>query len=327
MLMSDGNPRIARLLRLLFAATVMVLAAGSAEPQTVAPAGSAVRVAMKNVFYHFSESVAVHIVSLQGSLSPTRTGEILVFDDKNSFKLAMSYAEISISCDSLAHVLNSNVFSAADAPIKDLDIRTSGSTIIIKGKLHKGGNLPFEMTGTISTTSDGRIRLHGDKMRAGHLPVKGLMDLLGLDIADLINTKKIRGVAVEKDDLLLSPQEILPPPQIEGKVTAVRIQGNEIVQTFGTPQKENFVGHLSGNYMAYRDNQLTFGKLTMHDTDMVLIDMNPQDPFDFYLDHYKDQLVAGYSKTTQSFGLRVYMRDFNKLPNGSSGRPGNGTQN
>ena len=305
----------------MFAASVMVLTLGSAEPQTAAPADRVVRVAMRNVFYHYSDDVAVHIVSLQGNVSPTRTGEIVVFDDKNSFKLSMTYAEISISCDALTHVLNGNVFSAADAPIKELSIRSSGSTIIIKGKLHKGGNLPFEMTGTISTTSDGRIRLHGDKMRAGHLPVKGLLDLLGLDIADLINTKKIHGVAVEKDDLLLSPQEILPPPQIEGKVTAVRIQGNEIVQTFGTPQKENFVGHLSGNYMAYRDNELTFGKLTMHDTDMVLIDMNPQDPFDFYLDHYKDQLVAGYSKTTPAFGLRVHMRDLNKLheatPSGS----------
>jgi hypothetical protein len=65
--------------------------------------------------------------------------------------------------------------------------------------------------------------------------------------------------------------------------------------------------------MAYRDNELRFGKLTMHDTDMILIDMDPQDPFDFYLDYYKDQLVAGYSKTTTTFGLRVYMRDYNKL--------------
>jgi hypothetical protein len=45
----------------------------------------------------------------------------------------------------------------------------------------------------------------------------------------------------------------------------------------------------------------------MQDTDMVLIDMNPEDPFDFFLDHYKEQLVAGYTKTTPSFGLRVYM--------------------
>ena len=81
--------------------------------------------------------------------------------------------------------------------------------------------------------------------------------------------------------------------------------------------------------MAYRGAQLRFGKLTMSDTDLILLDMNAKDPFDFYLDHYKEQLVAGYTKETPDFGLRVYMRDFNKLNkppmNGapSAGRPAN----
>jgi len=65
--------------------------------------------------------------------------------------------------------------------------------------------------------------------------------------------------------------------------------------------------------MAYRGAQLRFGKLTMSDADLVLIDMDPQDPFDFFLEHYKEQLVAGYTKTTPDFGLRVFMRDFNKV--------------
>jgi hypothetical protein len=65
--------------------------------------------------------------------------------------------------------------------------------------------------------------------------------------------------------------------------------------------------------MAYRGNRLQFGKLLMSETDMILIDPDPRDPFDFYLDRYKEQLVAGYTKIAPSFGLRVYMVDFNKL--------------
>ena len=68
-----------------------------------------------------------------------------------------------------------------------------------------------------------------------------------------------------------------------------------------------------GNYMSYRGNKLGFGKLTMTDSDMFLIDMDPADPLDFFLDRYKAQLAAGYTKITPRFGLRVYIRDFNKL--------------
>jgi hypothetical protein len=65
--------------------------------------------------------------------------------------------------------------------------------------------------------------------------------------------------------------------------------------------------------MAYRGGILRFGRLTMTDVDMQLIDADPTDPFEFFPDHYNDQLVAGYSKTTASGGLRVYMPDYNKI--------------
>ena len=65
--------------------------------------------------------------------------------------------------------------------------------------------------------------------------------------------------------------------------------------------------------MAYRGGQLRVGTLTMADADVMLIDMDPQDPFDVSLAHYKDQLVAGYTQITPDVGLRVFMRDFHKV--------------
>jgi len=292
------------------------------NPQNPEPTARSVQVAMRNVEYHYTPDTSVRILFLHGELFPTKPPpHIVVFDDKESFFLVMAYSEIAMGFNSLANILNQRVFAADDAPIKSLSIQSKGNALIIRGKLHKKGSIPFETMGTISATPDGRIRLHAEKVTAAHLPVKGLIDLLGLDIAALINTNKVRGVAVEKDDLLLDPQEILPLPRIQGKVTAVRVQGNEIVETFGAKQDSNFNPVISGNYMAYRGNELRFGKLTMHDTDMILLDMDPQDPFDFFLDHYVDQLVAGYSKTTPSFGLRVYMRDYNKLKRPGARQP------
>ena len=90
---------------------------------------------------------------------------------------------------SLAQVLNENVFSAADAPIKNLSIESKNNQLIIKGKLHQKGDIPFETDRTFSRqSSDGRIRLHTEHVKAAHLPVKGLLDLLGIDLARLINT-------------------------------------------------------------------------------------------------------------------------------------------
>jgi hypothetical protein len=255
----------------------------------------------------------VHISRLRGQFVPTKPDGIPFFDDANSFSLAMKYAEIAISVDSLANVLNQNVFSASDAPLKKLAITAEGGKLKIKGKLHSKADLPFETDGTVSATADGKIRLHTEKIKAAKLPVKGLMDLLGVKIQNLINTKKVSGVQAEGDDLVLDPTEILPAPKISGRVSQVRVQGNDIVEIFGSSGDIGPDPGLKGNYMAYRGAQLRFGKLTMADTDMVLYDMDPADPFDFYLSHYKEQLAAGYSKTTMQSGLRVYMKDYNKL--------------
>jgi hypothetical protein len=275
----------------------------------------AVETAMKNVVYHYSEAVAVHVLRLQGYLTPTKPGATVFFDDKNSFTLALSFAEVSISCNALAQVLNEDVFSAADAPIRNLSIESRNNQLIIKGKLTQKAGVAFETTGSLSAEADGRIRVHADHVKAAHLPVKGLMDLLGLDIAHLIDAKKVRGITIEKDDLILDANEILPAPHIQGKVAAVRIQGNDLVLTFGSPQAPGFAAKQPGNYMAFRHSEMRFGKLTMHDADLIMIDMDPRDPFDFFLDHYQEQLVAGYSKSTLEYGLRVYTRDYDKLRN------------
>jgi len=332
-LLSKGSPliRISELkqracstdkLRLALAVCLAIAFAGNAQNNVLKNVAAedrpeAVRVEMRNVTYHFTDSIAAHIFHLQGTLTSITKGTIPFFDDKNSFVLAISSAEISIATDVMSNVLNQNVFSASDAPLKGIEVGSEGDALRIKGRLHSKGDIPFETIGRMSVTPDGEIRIHPEKVKAGHLPVKGLMDLLGLKISNLISTKKVRGIRTEGNDLLLNPGQILPPPQIQGRLTNVRVKGSQIIQTFGTTLPDRG-SKQTGNYMSYRGAQLRFGKLTMDDTDMVLLDMDPQDPFDFYLDRYKQQLSAGYTKITPAFGLRVYMRDFNKLPKAQS---------
>jgi hypothetical protein len=269
-------------------------------------------VEMVNVNLHLDAALILHIHYLSGKFLSTRKGQPPAFDDKLSYVVAIDSAEVGVSAAGMSHVLNTYVFAAPDAPLKNLTLTLEGSQIKQAGTLNKGIGIPFEMTGTMSATADGRIRIQPTQMKAAHLPVKGVMKLFGLDMAKLINTRKTKGVSVEGNDIILDAAQMLPPPKMRGRITAVRIQGDEIIQTFGTVRKPQ-AGKLSGNYMWYRGGVLRFGKLTMNDTDMQLIDADPTDPFDFFPDHYQDQLVAGYSKTTATGGLLVYMPDYGKI--------------
>lgn len=302
-----------RLKCVVLAISVLLAVAASGQSAKSHEGNGAVHTQMHNVVYHFTPTIIVHIRDLGGDLLPAGGYALPVFDDKNSFSLRIAAAEIVISQRSLANALNSYVFAAKDAPLKDVSVLVDKGRLKIKGKLHSKGDVAFEVEGSVSPTEEGKIRLHAEKIHALHLPVKGVMDLFGVDIADLIKSGKVAGVQAEKDDIILDPGRILPPPHIAGRVTAIRLQGASIVLVFGDPGKYAWTHVSVANYMLLRGNRLRFGKLTMDDTDMLLIDMDPSDPFDFFLDHYVDQLVAGYTKNKNDNGLRVFMKDYDKL--------------
>jgi hypothetical protein len=273
--------------------------------------GGAVHTEMRNVTYHFTESVSVKIVTLRGTLEPTSPGHWPIFDRPSSFDIQVESARILVLPSDLAGVLNNYVFSAKDAPLRDISLAVEKDRLRLKGKLHSKGDIPFETLASLSPNGDGRVRLHTEKVKALHLPVKGLMDLFGIEVDDLIKTGKVPGLEAEKDDLLLKLEAVLPAPRIRGPVSDIHIEGGYIVTVIGKDGKA--ASPATGNFMSFKGNQLQFGKLLMSDTDLTITDLDPSDPLDFFLERYKDQLVPGYSKITPNFGLRVFMKDFGKL--------------
>jgi hypothetical protein len=281
--------------------------------QEVERRDSGVRAQMRNVKYRFADNVAVQIQSLTGSLVPTAGHAFPVMDDKNSFKIHIDAADISIAPTDMANVLNSHVFARPGSPLRGISMSIEKGQLKVRGSLHDKGDIPFETVGTLSTTPEGMVRLHSEKVKALHVPVKGLMGAFGIEIDDLIKSGKVPGLQAEENDLILDLQQILPPPHIEGAATAIRVEENAIAITFGNSAARVSAKLPNGNFMIYRGNRMQFGKLTVDDCDVTLSDMDPADPMDFFLDHSAEQFAAGYTKTSRSFQLHVFLKDYDKL--------------
>jgi hypothetical protein len=130
----------------------------------------------------------------------------------------------------------------------------------------------------------------------------------------MLDLRGARGVRAEGNDLVLDPFQILPPPRIAGHLAAVRIDGGEIVQVFGRGDAVPAAPPVAAaGFVYFRGGTLRFGKLFMVGADMEAIDSDASDPFDFYLDYYVSQLVAGYHVTTERGGMVAYFPDFSDL--------------
>lgn len=290
---------------------------GQAEGERDAPApdgdpGGAVQAQMRDVLFRVDPVVVLEIRTLAGKLVPTREGEAPYFDDPTSFALAIDGAEIALSPESLAGIMNRHVFAYDGAPMSDLRVEIRDGMVYQEGTLNKAGGIPFSMLGKISATPSGDIQLEPEEMHAADLPVENLMDFFGIELAEVVNADEARGLRIEEDTIVLDPERLLPPPAIRGRVSAVRVEPNRIVQVFGSGSGDAGLeppvpdrGH-----MFFSGNVLRFGKLTMNGTDLEIADADPSDPFEFYLEEYQKQLTAGYSKTLSDKGLVSYMPDY-----------------
>jgi hypothetical protein len=309
--------------RTISAIGLLVLAAstGSSESPPGAAASpevagdSSTRVEMRNVDYYVDPKIALRIRNLHGRMESRRGGAI-VFDDKTSFIIAIENAEVGLTGADLSVLLNKYVFGYKGAPLSNLRVSISGNQIVQKGTLRKVASLPFEIHATLSVTPTGQIRIHPVRTEILGLHVDRLMKGLGLSLEKIINLSKAKGASVDGSDIFLAPDQILPPPAIRGSVSEVRIEGDQIVMTFGrgdaalsSPPSDPRVS----NYMYYRGGTLRFGKLMMLDADMLITDLDPGDTFRFDLARYQPQLIAGYSKSLASGGLEVFMKDIDKV--------------
>jgi hypothetical protein len=275
-----------------------------------------VAVQMQHVDFHVDSGIVLHIGYLRGQLRPTSPEHPPYFDDKSSFSLAIDTARVGMTPKVLADLLNRYTFAYPGSPLQHLKISINKTQLKQQGTMR---GISFTMVGELTLTPDGELRLHPSSIKAVGIPVGGLMKFLGLHLQKLVKLKGVRGVRIQKDDFFLSPAQLLPPPLVEGHVGALEVTDSEIVLGFqpaagATPRPLTIPPPKPENYMYYRGNVLRFGKLTMHDTDLLIMDAETEDPFDFFLDQYNAQLVAGYSKNTPDHGLVVTMPDYRKTP-------------
>jgi hypothetical protein len=291
-----------------------------AEAQAKAPT----QTQMHNVDFHVDETTILNIHDVRGEMVSKRAGAPLNFDNKTDFIFKVDRGKIGMKSPSLDNLMNRYVFNAPNSPLKNLHVTPDGKQLKQEGLIHKIIDIPFTMWADVSA-DNGRIRLHPTKISICGINGLGLLKAVGMTLEKMIGKQlpHDHGISAEGNDLLMDPGKMLPPPDTELHLVAVHIEGDELMQIFdaGRHLPDLQLPHPEEkNWMYYRGGTLRMGKLLMVDADMQVVDTDPSDPFDFFIDRYNDQLVAGFSRNQPNYALLVFMRDFNDV--GTPPKPG-----
>src|SRR6185436_15995387 len=149
--------------------------------QSATAPDSALWLAMRNVNLHIDDEHVMQVRDLRGQVTAVRAGTIPFLDDPESFRIRVTSGTVDLTGDGLAALLNSYVFAYKGSPLRNMRARVEASTVVISGIMHKGVDLPFEMTSELSLEPDGRIRSHPRQMK-----------ILGVDGAALLHAFGMR---------------------------------------------------------------------------------------------------------------------------------------
>ncbi len=292
---------------------------GSAGDTNVAPATTVnvsnstapTHVYAHNLLLRKGPTFRVYVRWLRGQLTRSKRNVTPSFDDPESFFLDISTGVLRANIGDLANYLNSDL---GNSPLKNIALSGDGDQIKLTGTLHKVIPIPIQLAGTIEAVPENRIRVHVTKLDILKVPLKGLLGKLHVTVSDLFQPKSIAGVSISGNDIFFDSQQLLPPPHIRGQLKKVKIANPDLEEIYGDAREDVERTEEWRNYLHLKGGTIDFGKLTMKNVDLIMIDISKDAWFDLDLANYQNQLVNGYTHMTPEAGLQIFMPDLRDLP-------------
>ncbi|MFL6452349.1 MAG: hypothetical protein ACJ746_32480 [Bryobacteraceae bacterium] len=254
----------------------------------------------------------IYVRWLRGQMARSHKNVNPTFDDPDSFSLYIKTGVIRANIGDIGNYLNSGL---DDAPLKNIQLSGDGDQVKLKGTVHKLVPLPIEMTGTLSTFGENGIQIHVNKLSVLKVPLKGMLGAFHVTLSDLFKVKNVPGLEVTENDIRFDTHDLLPPPHISGHLTRVHVVNPDLEEIYGDAKEDVERTEEWRNFLRLSGGSIDFGKLTMHNVDLIMIDISKDSWFDLDLANYQEQLVNGYTRMTPQAGLQIFMPDLRDIKN------------
>lgn len=275
------------------------------------PTGRVTGFYTKNVIYRVDEDIVIGMPNLNADIQVYEPNQPFIPANREDYIVRVHTGDFIIDQDSMAQIFNKYELTYPGCPLSDLKIEAKPGRLKMAGTLRKGIPLPFEMEGTLRPNGKGQIVLTPETVKSAGIPVKGLMNLIGLEVASLMNSRPNGGMKIDGNDIILYADKLLPSPAVSGFVSGVKVEAGKLVLTFDDqvrrdvpplpePWAQNWILMHGGNVLINND--------LIMDANMQMIDLNPKDPMHYYMPLYREQLEAGFTVATRTATI-AYLPD------------------
>jgi hypothetical protein len=243
-------------------------------------------------------------------------GTMVNFDDPGSFQLVVQRAAVLVRPDVLSGMCNESIFNYPESHVRDVRVSIARDergvrTVKLKGKVNLLTWIPFTMSAHLSVDTTANVLV----IAVEHLKVFGVFSFTKLirwkplQLDRLISLPPNRSVLVDGNRIMVKPFALFPPPRIDGTIASVEVGDDAVSITFAgvaitAPESS------ARNYVHLRGGASQFGHFRMADTDLLIIDQNPANPFVFSLRDYARMIPRSTFEIPDTRSARITMPDF-----------------
>lgn len=143
---------------------------------------------------------------------------------------------VTITGDALTRLFDEKMQSAKGKQnIHDVKIQFKNGEVLISGIAEKGVPLHFSIQGPVDALGGRDIRLYARKVSVLGIPVKGLLQMIGLQVGNVMHLQKSEGVITQENSLFFDPEKLA---HIVGHIGRAEVRNDRLEVTFSRIHKQ-----------------------------------------------------------------------------------------
>ena len=273
-----------------------------------------VLIRMHNVRFTWSRSVYINTGNMAVRAVPLQ-GSTVDFDDPESFRLTLQQSVVLIPPDVLEGMFNESLFNYPHSKLRKLKVRLEQEdnqhVLRVKGKVNVGLWLPFSLSARVLVDTTTNMLV----IDVSHLKILGFLSATKqiqwkpLHLENLISLPPNKSLMIQGNRMMVKPFGLFPPPRVDGTMESIAVgeKGIRLVFSGGPiPAPEAS----ADNYVYLKGGTSQFGQFRMVDTDILILDQEPADPFVFSLGHYAEMIPKSRIELRDTKSALVTMPDY-----------------
>lgn len=251
----------------------------------------------RNLHLYLEEDLQLVIHSVEADLAVHDPEVPIIPERKDSYDFRVIAGHIAMSEETLSRILTRYVL--AKGPLEDAELSLPGDRLVLQARVRKGAfRVPIRLEAVPAIDARGMIALTPLRIAIGNLGVGGVMQLLRVDLASLIELPAGSPLEIRGNTVLLDPEGIIPEPRTLGSPTEVALAPGWLHLYYHPGTEADPPPLLEGgaaNYLYCIGHDLLIGKMLLGDACFQVVNKEPADHLDFSLERYRLQLSQGES--------------------------------